>query len=141
MMTKRAPDRRAICGISLAGLTTRLDPATIKRSEWLECQKDSSNSLRGRGFPKFTTLETSGPPQEQFFNPRDLSSDIHWTNLLIRSSKSFVLTPLSYLTYHERGPLSQKFISFYTFIRILQKSLEELVIIILGLYRSERKRR
>ena len=72
---------------------------------------------------------------------RYLSSNIHWTNLLIRSSKSFILTPLSYLTYHERGPLSQKFISFYTFIRILQKSLEELVIIILGLYRSERKRR
>jgi len=83
-----APAIRASLGVSAAGVTTRLDPATTNRSLFLECSKDSLRSLSGRDWPKSTTLEPSDPPHEQTVFPADRS-----LVLPHRGHLSFVIFP------------------------------------------------
>jgi len=59
MMTNFAPERRASSGMSAAGVTTKLDPTTKKRSLFRECSKESFRSFSGRDCPKLITLKTN----------------------------------------------------------------------------------
>ncbi len=70
IMMSLAPDLRASLGISAAGVTARLEPTTINRSDFLEFSKDRLKPLSERGWPKPTTLETKFPPHWQTFSPR-----------------------------------------------------------------------